>query len=114
MQETQTDNRFRMAIVLFFVMLLGVSYVMKPLHMLITHHDLSFQSHVQVKKQLVSKPNHHDCSICSFEFCSYIKQESNYLPEVNQNFIQELIVGIPVEITYYKPTLLLLRAPPVA
>ena len=104
MQETKTHKRCRKAIALFFILLLGVSYVLKPVHMATAHNNLSVQPDTQTKNQSVSTPHHHDCSICSFEFCSYIEQESSYLPTVYQALIQHLIVRVPAAISYYSST----------
>ena len=100
-------------IAMFLTSLLFFSYVVKPVHVLIVHHNLSSRLEVPPGKAEISTPNHHDCSICNFEFCSFVDQEVTKVPTVVFAISQELGSLVPMAIQYYSAPFFSLRAPPV-
>lgn len=98
---------------MFLTSLLFFSYVVKPVHVLVVHHNWASQIHVASDHDELSTPNRHDCSICQFEFCSYIPQDFTEIPFVAFTFSQELISAVPDGILYYSAYTFSLRGPPV-
>jgi hypothetical protein len=103
---------FKSAIALLLTSLLFFSYVVKPVHVLIVHHDLASRLEVPSENAELSIPNHHDCSICNFEFCSFIDHEKPKIPSVVFTLSQELGTSVPAAVQYYSARFFSLRAPP--
>lgn len=73
---------------LFSVVLLG-SLLVKPVHILLVSHDRAETLKVQSDFGVVSVLGH-DCSICNFEFCSFIPQSQVHVPKADVAFAQEI------------------------
>ena len=101
----------------YFALLLLVvftgSMLIKPIHILLVHHDLTEISAIQTDKTEVSTPSHHDCAICDFEFCSFISQHIIDLPKVSEIYAKVLTPQVVDLISNQNSHHFQLRAPPV-
>jgi hypothetical protein len=101
----------------YFALLLLVvftgSILIKPVHILLVHHDLTEITTIQPDKTVVSTPAHHDCAICDFEFCSFISQHIVNLPKVSEIYAPELTPQVVDFISTQNSHHFQLRAPPV-
>ena len=96
---------------LFSAVLLG-SLLVKPVHILFVSHDRAETLKVQSDFGVITN-THHDCSVCNFEFCSFIPQASVHVPKADISFAREItprtINGIIKQTSHH----FLLRGPPV-
>ena len=96
---------------LFSAVLLG-SLLVKPVHILFVSHDRVETLKVQSDFGVISN-SHHDCSVCNFEFCSFIPQAQVHVPKADISFAREItprtINGIIKQTSHH----FLLRGPPV-
>ena len=101
----------------YFALLLLVvftgSILIKPIHILLVHHDLTEMTNTQPDKIVVTTPTHHDCAICDFEFCSFISQHIVDLPKVSEIYAKELTPQVVDFISTQNSHHFQLRAPPV-
>ena len=101
----------------YFALLLLVvftgSILIKPVHILLVHHDLTQITTTKPDKTVVSIPSHHDCAICNFEFCSFISQHQVDLPKVSEIYAKELTPQVVDFIANQTSHHFQLRAPPV-
>lgn len=104
---------FKRAIALFLTVLLTFAYGVKPVHVWLAHHDVAAGLSDPVEGMSVSTPHHHDCSICNFEFCSFIEQNPVQLPSAGFDYSLNLTDPVPTALCYFCSPLFLLRAPPV-
>ena len=102
---------------IYFALLLLVvftgSILIKPIHILLVHHDLTEMTAIQTDKAEVSTPSHHDCAICDFEFCSFVSQHQVDLPKVSEIYAKELTPQVIDFISNQTSHHFQLRAPPV-
>ena len=101
----------------YFALLLLVvftgSILIKPVHILLVHHDLTEITNTQTDIKVVSTPSHHDCTICDFEFCTFISQHQVDLLKVNEIYAKELTPQVVDFISTLNFHHFQLRAPPV-
>jgi len=102
---------------IYFALLLLVvftgSMLIKPIHILLVHHDLTEITTTQPDKIVVTTPAHHDCVICDFEFCTFISQHIVDLPKVSEINAKELTPQVVDFISNQTSHHFQLRAPPV-
>lgn len=104
---------YRQFIALCLTALLAFAYGVKPVHVWLAHHDVAAGLSDPGGVATVSTPHHHDCSVCQFEFCSFIEQDDVQLPIAGFDYSLSLTNPVPTALCYYATPLFLLRAPPV-
>ena len=82
MNRTYIFKRQTIFALLLLVVFTG-SILIKPVHIVLVHHDLTRITNTHTNRTVVSIPLHHDCTICDFEFCSFIPQKQVIVPQVN-------------------------------
>jgi hypothetical protein len=101
----------------YFALLLLVvftgSILIKPVHILLVHHDQTQIANSQTDRKVVSTPSHHDCAICDFEFCNFISQHQVDLPKVSEIYAAEVTPQVVDFISNQNSHHFQLRAPPV-
>jgi len=70
-------------IALFLTTVLTGSLLIKPAHILFVNHEQSKIIPAGSSQGVLSTLNSHDCSICNFEFCSFVPQKQVAIPQVN-------------------------------
>ena len=80
----------RALLALLLTAVLVSSLLIKPAHILFVHHDRSEATHTGHSLSNVSTYQDHDCSICDFEFCSFIPQKQVIVPQVTMFSLNEL------------------------
>ncbi len=88
------------------------SILAKPVHILLVHHDVAETLKVHSDFGVLSN-SHRDCSICDFEFCSFIPQGQVAVPKVNIIFAKEIAPATIDCRINQTPHHFQLRAPPV-
>jgi len=96
---------------LFSAVLLG-SLLVKPVHILFVSHDRAETLKVQSDFGVITN-THHDCSVCNFEFCSFIPQSQVHVPKADISFAREITPRIVDGIIKQTSHHFLLRGPPV-
>ena len=96
---------------LFSAVLLG-SLLVKPVHILFVSHDRAETLKVQSDFGIISN-SHHDCSVCNFEFCSFIPQAPVHVPKADVSFAREITPRIVDGIIKQTSHHFQLRGPPV-
>lgn len=96
---------------LFSAVLLG-SLLVKPVHILFVSHDRAETLKVQSDYGVITN-THHDCSVCNFEFCSFIPQSPVHVPKADVSFAREITPRIIDGIIKQSSHHFLLRGPPV-
>lgn len=100
-------------IALFLSAVLTCSILIKPVHILFVHHDHSELNHACFPQKVLSTIHDTDCSICNFEFCSFIPQKQVALPQVNIFSLKEPATRTDAYFYCNYPLSFQLRAPPV-
>jgi hypothetical protein len=95
---------------LLSAVLLG-SVLAKPVHILLVHHDVAATLKVYSDFGVLSN-SHQSCSICDFEFCSFIPQSQVDVPKINVNFAKEINPATIACRINQAPHHFQLRAPP--
>lgn len=101
--------------VLFAIILsvvLSGSILIKPIHIILVHHDLTEIICAHSEHKTVFIPFLSKCSICDFEFCSFITQKHNLVSQVN--VIHELVFPIVPNFLLIESNHNQLRAPPLS
>jgi hypothetical protein len=102
----------------FFALLLLVvftgSILIKPVHIVLVHHDLARRAVLHTNRIVLSVPSHHDCTICDFEFCSFIPQKQVIVPQVNIISTNEPVFRMVACFVCNSTHNFQLRAPPVS
>ncbi|HEY6915373.1 MAG TPA: hypothetical protein VI413_11910 [Paludibacter sp.] len=97
---------------LLLVLFVGI-LVMKPAHILVSHHNLPGVELVNTHHNTLSNRTHQECSICDFEFYNFIPQDKIQIPQAKiflSNGLAALAIACFVSQTSH---LFQLRAPPV-
>jgi len=71
-------SRFALLLLVVFVS----SLLIKPVHILLAHHDLSEGVCTNEIGQTITIDHYNDCPICEFEFCTFIPQKQIAVPQV--------------------------------
>jgi hypothetical protein len=100
-------------IALFLLTVLTGSIVIKPAHILFVHHEHSEIIQNCFPQKVLSILHTHDCSICDFEFCSFIPQKQVTVPQVNILCLKEPVIQTVSSFVTNSSINFLLRAPPV-
>jgi hypothetical protein len=107
-----TKHKAHALLALLLSAVLFGSMLVKPMHILLVHHDVTETLKVYSDLKVISN-SHHDCSICDFEFCSFIGQQQVDVPKVDAIFAKEITpVTIACRVNQ-APHYFQLRAPPV-
>jgi len=80
----------RVLAALLLTAVLTGSLLIKPAHILFVHHERSEIVHAEFPQNTVSPFHARDCSICDFEFCSFIPQKQVIVPQVTMFSLNEL------------------------
>lgn len=99
-------------VALLFSAVLLVSLLVKPVHILFVSHDRAETLKVQSDFGVITN-THHDCSVCNFEFCSFIPQSPVHVPKADVSFAREITPRIIDGIIKQSSHHFLLRGPPV-
>jgi hypothetical protein len=67
---------------LFLLTVLLGSILVKPIHILLVHHDLTERIEVTSHEISISNSHQQDCAICDFEFCTFIPQSQISIPQM--------------------------------
>jgi len=110
---TRRYNRRVLPALLLTAVLAG-SLLIKPVHILFVHHERSETIHVEFPQNSVSPFQGHDCSICDFEFCSFIPQKQVIVPQVTMFSLNELASRTVACFVCNSSHNFQLRAPPVS
>ena len=105
-------NRQALIALLLTAVLFG-SILVKPVHILMFHHEHSGLIHSLSSQKTISTHHYNDCAICDFEFCTFIPQKQVIVPQVNIITTNELAFRMVACFVCYSSHNFLLRAPPV-
>jgi len=97
----------------FLLALIVGSILIKPIHVVLIHHDITGIQNVGSTELLISNSHHHDCMICDFEFCTFIQQNQFQSQDVQLFFTRELSQKTSSCQVNKESHHFLLRAPPV-
>jgi len=107
-----TKHKAHALLALLLSAVLFGSILVKPLHILLLHHDVTETLKVHADLGVVSN-SHRDCSICDFEFCSFIPQSQAAVPAADAIFAKEISPATIACRINQAPHHFQLRAPPV-
>ena len=110
--NTTKRHHYNVLFAIILSVVLSGSILIKPVHILLVHHDLTEIICAHSGQKTVSIPFHIKCSICDFEFCSLITQKQNIVPQVK--VIHELVIPIISHFLLIDSNLIQLRAPPLS
>lgn len=102
----------RVVLALLLTAVLIGSLLIKPAHILFVHHERSEIIHGESPQKTVSPSHGHDCSICDFEFCSFIPQKQVIVPQVTMFSLNELASRTVACFVFNSSHNFQLRAPP--
>jgi hypothetical protein len=106
------SHKIRLTYALLLTTVLIGSLLVKPLHILLVHHDLAETVHAYSNQKIISNLHHHECAICDFEFCSFIPQKQVIVPQVNIIPTNELVYRMVACFVCNSSHNFQLRAPP--
>ena len=107
------SHKVHVLLALLLTAVLFGSIIVKPLHILLVHHDLAEIINPHSNEITLSNPHHHYCAICDFEFCSFIPQKQVIVPQVNIIYANELALRTVACFVSGSSRHFQLRAPPV-
>jgi hypothetical protein len=111
--EISSIHKYKTFFALLLTFLLTGSMVIKPVHVLLVHHELAYSNGNDQVHKTLSKLHNQDCAICDFEFCSFIPQKQVIVPQVNIINIHELASRMVACFVSTSSHNFQLRAPPV-
>ena len=103
----------RVMLALLLTAVLTGSLLIKPAHILFVHHERTEIIHGGFPQNTVSPFHARDCSICDFEFCSFIPQKQVIVPQVTMFSLNELASRTVACFVCNSSHNFQLRAPPV-
>ena len=104
-------TKSRLALILLTVFV--SSMILKPVHILLAHHEHSQGICTSHQVGLVLTTGHfEDCPICDFEFCTFIPQEPTIVPQITVIVSTELTEPTAACLARISTFLFQLRAPP--
>ncbi|MDP4239159.1 MAG: hypothetical protein Q8904_06775 [Bacteroidota bacterium] len=83
-------NKGRALSALLLSAVLVGTLLIKPVHILLVHHEMTQTNGGHSGWTAITQPLHHDCPICDFEFCSFISQTHAAVPKAAITFAKEL------------------------
>jgi hypothetical protein len=99
------------ALLLFAVFI--SSLLIKPIHILLVHHELSGKVCATEHGQVVTIDHYEDCPICDFEFCTFIPQQKTSIPQAICIVFKQQTPHTVTCLIRQSSHLFQLRAPPV-
>jgi hypothetical protein len=111
LMNISSNHKIHTLVALFLFAVLFGSIIIKPVHILLVHHQLTEIANPNEIR--LSSPQHHDCKICDFEFCSFIPQKQVIVPQVNIIYANELASRAVACFVSASSRHFQLRAPPV-
>jgi len=111
--EIPSTQKYKLFFALLLTFLLTGSMVIKPVHILLVHHELANDTNIDPVHKTLSTLHNQDCAICDFEFCSFIPQKQVIVPQVNIIYTHELASRMVACFVCISSHNFLLRAPPV-
>jgi hypothetical protein len=99
-------------VALLFSAVLLVFLLVKPVHILFVSHDRVETLKLQSDFGVFSN-SHHNCSVCNFEFCSFIPQAQVHIPKADISFAQKITPQTIDRIIKQTSHHFQLRGPPV-
>ena len=99
-------------IALLLTALLFGSILVKPVHILLVHHEKAGIIYNRTDQKTISTLHYHDCAICDFVFCTFIPQKQVIVPQVNIIPTNELAYRMVACFVCYSSHNFQLRAPP--
>ena len=112
--NNKLKNKVHVLLALFLTVVLSGTILVKPVHILLVHHELTETSPVHSNGTSLANPDHPDCPICNSEFCSFISSCSVNVPKVTVTYANELTLRTVDRLTDITSHYFQLRAPPVA
>ena len=102
------QSRFALLLLAVFVS----SMLVKPVHSLLAHHELSEGICTHELGQAVTTNHHKDCPVCDFEFCTFIPQKQISIPHATMIVRNEQTLSTVACLANNSSHLFQLRAPP--
>jgi len=106
-------HKYQFFFALLLATLLTGSLLIKPVHILLVHHERSECTEMYPVHKTLSIHHDHDCAICDFEFCTFIPQKQVIVPQVNISYTNELASRMVACFVGTSSHNFQLRAPPV-
>jgi hypothetical protein len=99
----------------FALILLAVfigSMLIKPAHSFFVHHEHSVSICTSEQREALTTDHYKDCTVCVFEFCTFIPQKQICIPQATVIVRKEQIVRTVTCLANNSTHLFQLRAPP--
>lgn len=74
---------------LFLTAVFFSTFLVKPVHVLFVHHNLTEKVPIQPDKATISNPTDNDCPICDFEFCFFLSTNQFEIQKVHAVFTEQ-------------------------
>lgn len=118
MKANQWINRrggdlFRVVGVALLVSLIGFTFLVRPLHLIVSPHMEGLQIDSHEKTVLTALSKVHTCPICNFEFCTFVPTIRQVLSSFHFDYCKELVYARPTWIYFGDYSFAPLRAPPI-
>jgi hypothetical protein len=110
--DKTVNNRIHTALGWFLLVLFFGALVIKPVHILVAHHNLPDIAIGNGHHNVLSNRTHQECAICDFEFYNFIPQDQVQLPQVTIFLSNELAAKTVACFASQSVRLSQLRAPP--
>ena len=111
--EITSTQKYKSFFALLLTILLFGTMLIKPVHILLVHHELAYSTSNDLVHKTLSTLHNQDCVICDFEFCSFIPQKQVIVPQVNIIYTHELASRMVACFVCTSSHNFQLRAPPV-
>jgi hypothetical protein len=106
-------QKVHVLLALFLSAVFFSTFLVKPVHILFVHHNLTVRLPVQSDKAILTIPSDADCPICDFEFCFFLSTDQPVIQKTLDSFA-ELQIPHTIDCFVHQTSHhFLLRAPPV-
>lgn len=103
---------FQSRIALLLLAVFVGTLLIKPVHGLLFHHELSERICINVNEVAFTTDHYDDCQVCEFEFCTFIPQQQINVPNVSTLIFEKLTFETTTCLADNFVHLFQLRAPP--
>jgi len=84
-----SKNKTHVFLALFLSVVFFSTFLVKPVHILFFHHDLTERAAIQIDQTTISNPSNTNCPICDFEFCLFIADKPISIEKIPEIFARQ-------------------------
>ena len=108
-----SNHKVHAFLALFLITVFFSTFLVKPVHVLFVHHNLTEKVPIEPDKATISNPTDNDCPICDLEFCFFLSTNQIEIQKVPTIFSEQQTLQTVDCLLNKASQHFQLRAPPV-